>query len=461
MLTLFVSYVLVRGLSLLTYTLLANEILAGLAIIVFTLICFKNQRQAWFILLFELFLGGAGHFFEFQGLILRTWFLGIFAAVWLGQKKGKMNFKVLPKEQLLFLSCTGIIIVFSLFHGFISGHTKLAALQDAIAFGFFALLFPALDYKYEVNKIITAGKTWILGSTFFSLLTLGLYASKIGTLPDFYYHWFRNSAGGKITDLGHNFFRVVLSEQTLLIPIIAILIAWLIYKPTEKKNWLWLGLSLTTLALNFSRIYLLSLAAIIIVLGFKAPLKQWLKVSTITVIGWTLIFTSLNIIVSRGGSTGLELLGVRALGTAAPTSDVSGAIRLAILPDALRQIKTNPWFGTGLGATITYVDPVTQQSVTRTQFDWGYLEMLAELGSLGTVIWLGSLGYALFPLARAAYQKTAPLERGLLAGIISLGIINLTTPALFQGFGVLFFVFTFVAINYVSLQSPAAPPHSV
>jgi hypothetical protein len=35
----------------------------------------------------------------------------------------------------------------------------------------------------------------------------------------------------------------------------------------------------------------------------------------------------------------------------------------------------------------------------------------------------------------------------LLAGAISLFIINITTPALFQGFGILYFVFILVIIK--------------
>ncbi|HBV58325.1 MAG TPA: hypothetical protein DEB73_03655, partial [Candidatus Magasanikbacteria bacterium] len=167
-------------------------------------------------------------------------------------------------------------------------------------------------------------------------------------------------------------------------------------------------------------------------------------------------FISTHFIASRGQSTGLELLGVRMVGVTAPVDELSGAIRMALLPDIWRTIKLHPWMGSGLGTTVSFVHPVTKILETRTQFDWGYLEMLAELGILGTLAYLIFLLIILCSLAHLAYSATGqfnapgPLLRGLLAGGAALFVINITTPALFQGFGVLYFAFVLCLVIQLS-----------
>lgn len=458
---LFSLYVLIRFLSLITYHHpLANQIIAGAAVIVFGYICLKNLKLGWLLLVGELLLDGAGHFFELQSLLLRTWWLGIFGLIWFIGKLKQKDFGVtLPRPILISLIGLGILVVWSIFNGFLHNHRTTNILQDAILFCFLMLIFPALEFGQETKKpLSTVIKTWIVGSMFFSGITFLIYSSGLGNLPDTYYHWFRNIAAGKITDLGNNFFRIVLPEHLFIVPIILVIVAYLIHQPTlsqaerpkNKKLWGLLLCSLFILTLNFSRIYFLALAAGLLVLAFKHPLKRWFVISTMTVLSSLIIFSFLSLSASRGQSMGLELLGLRVSGTTALQTDTSGAIRLAMLPDIFRQLKSTPWLGSGLGATVMYIDPVTKEVITRTQFDWGYLEMLAEMGIVGTTIFFLFFFTAIYRLARHAYSSinTNPaFVRGLLAGAIALLIINITTPALFHGFGILYIVLILVVIH--------------
>jgi O-antigen ligase len=66
--------------------------------------------------------------------------------------------------------------------------------------------------------------------------------------------------------------------------------------------------------------------------------------------------------------------------------------------------------------------------------------MITELGILGTIAYLAFLGTILYNFAHTT-RLGDPLSRGLFAGAIALFIINITTPALFQGFGVLYFIY--------------------
>lgn len=458
------TFIFVRVLSFLTYqNIFLQGICAAILVGVFGYLCIKNNTYAWFVLLGELLLGGAGHFFELNGLLLRTWFLGIFGLLWLCKKR---VWSMPERPLIISLSFLGLIVGGAIIQGFLSHHAPSIIIQDAMLFAFVGLMFPALEWK-EITKapLVILTKIWIAGLWLFSIVTFVWYASGFGVLRDTYYHWFRNSAGGKITDLGYNFFRVVLPEHEFIIPVILVLASLLIakmahdqntnYSDTLKKFWVAMLASLTILVLNFSRIYFAALVLGFLMLFSKSVIKEWSKVTTICALSVCTLFFGLHFAASRGQSIGLELLGLRAAGTHLQ-NDVSGAIRLAILPDAVRQIKERPWFGSGLGATITYRDPATHEYVTRSQFDWGYLEMLAELGIVGTIVFF--IWY--FTVLVSVYKIKTPLSRGLFAGGIALLLINITMPILFHGFGILYSVLLITVATRVSAQSLSKPVHT-
>ena len=449
-------YAFIRLLSFLTWNHnAANQLIAALLVAAFAYICVKKLSFAWLVLVAEFFLNGSGHFFELFGLLSRTWFLGIFGIIWLTQKVKQDKFNPrLPKNLRFSMLIAGFFILISIVNGFLNQHAGILVAQDAILYLFFLLLFPALEMlKYPDATLLKIAQAYILGSAFFSLITFFIYSSGIGFLPDNYYHWFRNIAAGKITDLGANFFRIVLPEHLFLVPAILIIAAYLMKDWKDKKLWFYILCSSFVLMLNFSRIYFVGLALGFIILAFKQNLKRWFGVSAIIAASIFVMFTSTHLIASRGQSTGLELLGLRIGGVAAPADELSGAIRLALLPDIWRTIKLHPWLGSGLGTTVSFVHPTTQLLETRTQFDWGYLEMLAELGILGTLAYIIFLLIILYSLARRAYSvvglanPSSPLLKGLLAGGAALFVVNITTPALFQGFGVLYFVFILIMIQ--------------
>ncbi len=449
-------YALIRLLSFLTWNHnVANQIIAAILVAAFACVCVKKLSLAWLVLVAEFFLNGSGHFFELFGLLSRTWFLGIFGIIWLAQKikQDKFNWR-LPKSLRFSMFVVGFFLLISIVNGFLNQHAGILVAQDAILYLFFLLLFPALEMlKYPDATLLKIAQAYIVGSAFFSLITFFIYSSGIGFLPDVYYHWFRNIAAGKITDLGANFFRIVLPEHLLLVPAILIIAAYLMKDLKNKKLWFYIFCSSFVIMLNFSRIYFVGLAFGFIILAFKQNLKRWFMISSIVAVSIFVVFISTHLIASRGQSVGLELLGVRIGGVTAPTDELSGAIRMALLPDIWRTIKLHPWIGSGLGTTVSFVHPVTKILETRTQFDWGYLEMLAELGILGTFAYLVFLLIILCSLARLAYKTPAnPLFLGLLAGGVALFATNITTPALFQGFGVLYFVFVLIMIqlNYAN-----------
>ena len=133
---------------------------------------------------------------------------------------------------------------------------------------------------------------------------------------------------------------------------------------------------------------------------------------------------------------------MRITSLAMPQTETSSATRMMILPEALEMVKDNPILGVGLGATITFRNSNTYEMVTTRQFDWGYLEMIAELGALGALALLSLIFFAIKKLLTKI--KNAPdwhdFYVGLLAGVVAMLVINLTAPALFHVFGIIFLV---------------------
>jgi O-antigen ligase len=444
-------YALARILSFATYKNdITNQIIAGIILSVFIYFCVKNIKIGWVVLVGELVLDGAGHFFELNYLLLRTWFLGIFGIAWIIHKIREKNKLKIPEwrifiAQIIFLA----YVFFAAINGFLNNHLTKNVLQDGILYFFILLLYPALDFTdYTKNIFVKFIKSWVYGSVIFLLSTLTIYSSGFGHLPDRYYHWFRNIAAGKITDLTQNFFRVVLPDHLFVVPIILVATAFLMHNPKNKTLWILNICSVLILSLNFTRIYWLGLIVGLAILAIKQPIKKYLTISAIVLSLVPIIFVSTHFIASRGQSFGLAQLGLRLNGMTAPQTDISGAIRLLMLPDIFKTIKKHPIIGNGLGATVTYLDPITHENVTRTQFDWGYLEMLAELGVIGTIFFFSFFILVLYNIAKKAYaHNEAYLEKGLFASGVALSAVNITTPALLQGYGMLFLVIILVVLK--------------
>lgn len=448
----------IRLLSLLTYhhpTI--NQIIALPLVAIFAYITIKDLNKSWLILVTELIIDGAGHFFELQGLILRTWFLGIFVCGWLIKKIREKKIEInLPRPLFIGLAAVVLTVLLASVLGFVHDHSIRTIFQDAILYLFVLLLFPALDLNTssQKNYFKILMKVFVIGSLFFALISFVIYSAQLGHLPDTYYHWFRNVAAGKITDLGNHFFRIVLPEQLLTVPLIIVAASYLMREHKNKLLWALLICLLVILGLNFSRIYFLGLILGLIPLVFKNKFTHWLRISASIGLLFIGLFFLINFTASRFQSFGLETLGIRVNGQA--QTEVSSAIRLAMLPDIFNTIKKHPFLGSGLATTVSYPDPITKEIVSRTQFDWGYFEMIAELGIIGTAIFIGFILTILYYLGRQAYfsPTNSPLPAGLFGGAISLFVINLTTPALFQGFGILYFVFLICVIQYGTNANP-------
>ena len=412
-----------------------NTAVTGVIVALVTLLLLKNDRRGWFIIAGEIILGGGGNYLEAFNLSIRTWLLLASLAVFFGKLLYNHRIKSLwTSEKLAIITITllYIAIAWGSLNGLLQDHNYKLIINDALPYLFILYYFPLRqlwtdELKSFIFDLIVAA---IIGNFLLIIFTFVGFSSHLFILQDNYYHWFRDIAHGKITELGF-FYRLVINEHLLLIPLLIYFAAAIIKKEHAR---LFTGLALLLLILlsiNLTRIYLVALAISFCFLFTKKYWRRWLAVGPGGAVIFIISFTSIHLTASRGASLGWELFGIRLSSIVAPSTENSSLSRLLLLPKIITKIQMNPFLGWGLGETITVYSPVFKKEVTTPHFDWGYLEILTELGIIGFFAW-----YKLLQLVNKRI-KAAPRPSWQLASLIALLVINITSPALFHVFGII------------------------
>jgi len=415
----------------------------------FAVLYFLETHYGWYLLLGEFFLGGSGNFLEFFGLSIRTTLLVTFLFLWIVQhivqKKRRFRLRIDHKIGYALL-VFGAFILFAAGRGIYLGNGVTEVMRDLIPFTYFALLLPFYHYFYREETqeyFVRLVFVFLLGSAIFSLITFIIYSSGLGVIHDAFYTWFRDVAMGKITDVGHGFFRIVTPEHLLIVPSVLMISSLIMRDEKHHRNWyVFLTLGLLILVFELSRTYLLALFVGMLVLKYRHKVANWLKVSAMNFAIFLVLFVSTSLIASGFSSTGLGLIKGRFAGIATPSIEVSTYTRAALLKPIGQLIFHHPLLGNGLGSVITFVSPGTYNYITTNQFDWGYFELVAEFGALGVL----ALLVLLMLVAYELIQKIAMLSDyhdfyvGLLGGFVALLVMTVTAPVLFHVLGILYFV---------------------
>lgn len=452
-----VLFVMFRLLSiaLLPYPYIMSAIIIVLMFL-FGMLYFQSPPHAFLLLLIEFFLGGAGHYFEMFGISIRTLFLICFLTLTVMHQVGIHFYreqKHIPNSLMIGIALVVIYTIIAAVRGVLSGH-NLAALQDLFPYLYLLIIFPAyaMYRRFPFLRSATArlAVISIIGTSLYTLFNFVLFSTGIHMLHDQYYKWFRDVNVGKITDLGDNFFRIVESSHILIVPLILIITSLLMRR--EKHHWLWWGLHallVLKLSINFSRGYILALTVGLFVLMLRHYKLRWLTLSTYTVSLFIVCFVVLHTVASGFTNPGFDELGLRSASIANPASETSSATRMMLLPAIIDQIETAPLFGQGLGSSVTYYNTETIQYEDTTQYDWGYLELLAELGIVGTLIYLGFL----FGIGIAIIRKIWQLAEyhdfyvGVLGAFVALLVMHITAPILTHIFGIFAIIFAILIIT--------------
>lgn len=401
----------------------------------------KNDTRGWYIVALEIILGGAGGFLSLYHLSLRTWLLAASLAVFTFQK---IKAKTIGQTLTQNLPASGFVLglvgfaALQALHGLLNHHDPRLVIADFIPYLFLLYYFPlrelAGDNKFRATAL-SALAAAVAGNVLFILLTFTGFSAGIFSLQDAYYHWYRDAAQGKITALPYRFYRLVLNEHLLLAP----LLFYFLYNRFYRRHIhaaLYTLLSaalLIILSLNLTRIYLSALVIGLLALFNRAEWRRWLIGSLTTAIFFGAAFTAIHSLASRGASPGWEIFGLRLQSIVNPIIEESSLSRMLLLPKIIEKIKASPLIGEGLGATVSVYSPIFKKMIVTPHFDWGYLELFAELGAAGLLIWFFFIVF----IFRAYVKKQRPNWQ--LAGLLALLAINVTSPALFHALGIIWF----------------------
>lgn len=421
----------------------------------------KNDIRGWLIIAGEIILCGSGNILSLGPLSLRSALLIlaviIFFAKIIKEKKLAQTLNLRQPVNILILSLLGWAALSAIL-GFINKHAPALVIADFIPYCFILYFYPLRELLAN-EKFRSTGMEMIIaaaiGNVAFVLFTLSGFSSGIFILQDYYYHWLRDVATGKITDVGLNYFRIVLNEQLLLVPLFILFAGKQIFKK-ERINLMIILSAAAIMAVNLTRIYYL---ALIVGLGFlfwKTNWRRTAKIAFVSLASIFIIFTALHLISSRGQNLGWEFFGLRLQSITAPQIEDSSLSRMLLLPKIIEKITTaDAIFGLGLGDTVTVFSPIFNKEITTPHFDWGYLEITAESGVIGLALWL----LLIILLIRNIIKKQNQNGPILLSMIFVLLTINITSPALFHVFGILL-ITIIAALDDVSLQSSGAPLHT-
>jgi len=462
-------------------------------------ISFYKVEYGFLILVFEFFAGHGGHLFEFSDVSLRTALFLIVISAWLFDKiaRGRKK-KVYSAGSFLFArknrenrGCwpNPLFILFSfflflVFWGLINGiihNNDILAIKDFMNYWYIFLFFPLVDFLKKPGfkeKIFSIGKSGIVGISLLTFIVFIIFVSNLAEVHDPFYWWWRDVVIGKATYTGNNFFRIVTPSHILAFPALLICLGFLSAFETGKKDgekrkktfWLAILASLA-IVIDFSRAYFLGLFVGLIFLLKGLNWRRWLVFSLTAIVVLVLEFGFLYALVSGGQALrGLEYFKERMRTIFSPNEELSSLTRMNILPDLMSKIKERPIFGRGLGAEVSYQNPLTGEQQTTFHLDWGYLEIWLELGGVSLLVYLSILFFIFHQgwqkIKSAGFGGKEIKERflgidrivsagdpdkrlivGSLAGLSGLIVANLTGPFLFHPLGIFYLILVAAMVN--------------
>jgi hypothetical protein len=259
--------------------------LFSLAIVCFTsYFLLKKNNLGWYIITAEIILGGAGNFFDLWGVSLRTTLLLLSLMIFFVTQPIRESVNIIKenKKFCITLAIVYAIVLMSAARGWYFSHSLSAIFSDSLPYLFLLYYFPFKKllkteqfYKFAFQCLLAA----ITGNFIFIIFTFFAFSVNFFHLQDTYYHWFRDVANGKITDLGYNFYRIVINEHLLLVPIYLMLFFKLLKKNYgEYKKYLQITalFILGILAISLTRIYFLALILGLVTLFRFADWKRWI-----------------------------------------------------------------------------------------------------------------------------------------------------------------------------------------
>lgn len=409
------------------------------------------------ILFSELLIGSFGYLFYFPlGQKMISIRIALWAAVMLifffkliGQfiKNGRSSEyyqKIIKFPYLKYFLLFALFLLLGIGSGILRGHSYSNIYSDFNAFIYLGLFFPAVAV-YGASKeeaafenIFNRLKTVFLGGALYlsleTLILLFIFTHNLNIAPDIY-AWLRKTLVGEMTSTLSGWPRIFIQSQ--IYPIIAFL--FISFKEGFKKeNILLAALLFSSALISFSRSFWLALTATIIFsliliwfyYGFKKFAQLVLKFLSAGILSFLLIYLIAIFPYPKPGAYNADFLNRITNGGESAISS-----RWSLMPVLFKEIKREPIFGQGFGATVTYKssDPRVLKDhpdglYTTYAFEWGYLDLWLKIGFLGLLSYL----ILLFVLIKKSLLKTNLnyLNLGLGTGLLFIALTHIFTPYL-------------------------------
>ena len=429
------------------------------------------------ILFSELIIGSKGYLFYFQfgekmipiRMVLWAIVMLIFLFKLIKQfinsgRKSEYYQKIINFPHLKYFILLGLFIIIGVLNGILRGHLLSNVYSDFNAFIYLLLILPAIvvytglgqeDFKKVFNnlKVIFFGAAIYLSLE--TLILLFIFTHNLNIAPDIY-AWLRKTLVGEMTATLSGWPRIFIQSQ--IYPIIALL--FLTFKEgIKKRNILLVAIFLSSTLISFSRSFWLALAATLLFAliiiwrsyGLKKTGTAILKIGLSGILSFIIIYLVAVFPYPKVGAFNADFLNRISNGGESAISS-----RWSLLPILFNEIKREPIFGQGFGATVTYKssDPRILQDnpsglYTTFAFEWGYLDLWLKVGILGLISYL----ILLFILIKKSLKKENInyINLGLSMALVFLALTHIFTPYLNHplGFGFLIISSCLIPLNRV------------
>lgn len=408
-----------------------QSLLSVVVFFIFTYFYFKNPRWCWFILLSEFLLAGSGLYLKFINIPIRAIlfisFIFLIGLHQLGDKYLTSETKIKSKLKIIII----IILLLSLFYlilGVVNGYGN-SAFFAFIPTTYLLIFFSAyhiFQTEKDIERLLRLIIVFILASSFFTFSTSLAFSFEFFQLQGDFFQWFTQVNKGNIVN-NNGFFRVLAPFHDIIPPITLVISSLLMRDENHHHMWrVMLFSCLLIITVNFSLIYLFGLLVGYTVLLYQHKLTRWYKVTLASLLQLILIWVSISILSTGALSSPVNILLSQTQQFGQKVVNI-----FELINDNLELIS---FLGAGLGS-------INTQS--------GYLDLLVEFGISGFALLLCSfLSLIIFILSKIKKNSDyLDLHVGLLAGLISLLVINTTKPAFLNLYSILYIIFSLTIIS--------------
>lgn len=461
--------ILAELLSFLGYYYPSVNLIGFIAIAVLTLVLSLYKLEyGLFLLLIDLIIDSMGYLFSFKqaGIIisarLALWL--ILMSVWLGQvlvkwiKNKKLEINFSSSAYFSYFLILFIFIAWGMVNGLISRNNFSNIFFDANGWMFFTLVLPIYDIvkdKKIIEKIVQiffAAAAWL---SFKTIIILYFFSHQISGFNVDLYGWIRDTRIGEITRMSSGFYRIFMQSH------IFVLIGFFVL--LFSSFFLLLTFFTSAIIISFSRSFWVGLiTGLILSFIYLAKKKLIFRKALygsgylISVVLASMILVGAVVKFPFPKVTGAFNLAVLEERSGRIENEAAAASRWALLPKLWEKIKTDPFFGKGFGATVTYQssDPRQAQSgargfYTTYAFEWGWLDVWLKLGLFGFLAYL-----ALFvKIIKDGLKINSRFSLSLITGLAVLMAVNIFSPYVNHPLGIGYLLITAAIMESLKLKN--------